>query len=75
MIIDCHGHYTTAPKTLQAFRERQIAALAAGTPPPGRVDLGITDDELRESVQPQLTFQRARGTEVSGWLTGGVVVS
>jgi len=21
MIIDCHGHYTTAPASLQAFRE------------------------------------------------------
>ncbi len=27
MIIDCHGHYTTAPKALQAFRDEQIAAL------------------------------------------------
>ena len=27
MIIDCHGHYTTAPKGLQAFRDAQIAEL------------------------------------------------
>ena len=27
MIIDCHGHYTTAPGELQAFRDAQIAAL------------------------------------------------
>ena len=27
MVIDCHGHYTTAPKQLQAFRDEQIAAL------------------------------------------------
>src|SRR2546428_2472221 len=27
MIIDCHGHYTTAPKELQAYRDSQIAAL------------------------------------------------
>ena len=27
MIIDCHGHYTTAPAPLQAFRDAQIAAL------------------------------------------------
>ena len=31
MIIDCHGHYTTAPAQLQAYRERQIAALADPT--------------------------------------------
>ena len=27
MIIDCHGHYTTAPSALQEFRDAQIAAL------------------------------------------------
>ena len=27
MIIDCHGHYTTAPKELQAYRDAQIAGL------------------------------------------------
>src|SRR6187549_151406 len=27
MIIDCHGHFTTAPKELQAFRDRQIEGL------------------------------------------------
>ena len=25
MIIDCHGHYTTAPRTLEEWRQRQIA--------------------------------------------------
>ena len=28
MIIDCHGHYTTAPKQLNEFRETQTASLA-----------------------------------------------
>ena len=27
MIIDIHGHYTTAPKALEAWRNRQIAGL------------------------------------------------
>jgi mono/diheme cytochrome c family protein len=27
MIIDCHGHYTTAPKALQVYRDAQIAAV------------------------------------------------
>ena len=27
MIIDIHGHYTTAPKALEAWRNRQIAAI------------------------------------------------
>ena len=65
MIIDCHGHYTTAPKQLQAFRDEQIAELKA--PPPARTKrlLAISDDELRASVQPQLKFQRDRGTDLT----------
>jgi 4-oxalmesaconate hydratase len=27
MIIDCHGHYTTAPQQLEDYRNRQIAEL------------------------------------------------
>jgi len=27
MIIDCHGHYTTAPKALEAWRNQQIAGI------------------------------------------------
>jgi 4-oxalmesaconate hydratase len=30
MIVDCHGHYTTAPPALQAYRDAQIANLQAG---------------------------------------------
>ena len=33
MIIDCHGHYTTAPKQLQAYRDAQIAALKTSARP------------------------------------------
>ena len=27
MIIDCHGHYTTAPKALENWRNQQIAGI------------------------------------------------
>ena len=27
LIIDCHGHYTTAPKALEEWRNRQIAGI------------------------------------------------
>ena len=27
MIIDCHGHYTTAPAAHQKFRDAQLAGL------------------------------------------------
>src|SRR6187455_3265547 len=64
MVIDCHGHYTTAPKELQVFRDAQIAGLKdASIPAPGLVT--VSDDQLRESVQPQLKFQNDRGTDVT----------
>ena len=43
MIIDCHGHFTTAPKELQAFRDEQIAGLKTGKHAAKRA-LSITDD-------------------------------
>src|SRR6187551_3521220 len=64
MVIDCHGHYTTAPKELQAFRDMQIAALKDASAPAATL-ADITDDQLRESVQPQLKFQTDRGTDVT----------
>jgi len=65
MVIDCHGHYTTAPKQLQAFRDEQIAALKSPAGAPPKVLASITDDQLRESVQPQLKFQTDRGTDLT----------
>jgi len=59
MVIDCHGHYTTVSKEAQAFRDAQVAARADARPPV------ISDDQIRESVQPQLAFQAARGTDVT----------
>src|SRR6185369_6722036 len=65
MIIDCHGHYTTAPAQLQDYRDEQIAALKNTGASRSKGVLNISDDELRESVQPQLNFQRDRGTDVT----------
>jgi 4-oxalmesaconate hydratase len=66
MIIDCHGHYTTAPKQLTAFRDQQIAGLKDRALRPKSLDLGITDDEIRASLEgAQLKFQRERGTDVT----------
>jgi len=42
MIIDIHGHYTTEPQALHAFRDKQLASLAEPGRKPGE-DLGITD--------------------------------
>jgi 4-oxalmesaconate hydratase len=66
MIIDCHGHYTTAPGELQGFRDAQIEAFkqagnASSVPAPR-----ISDDQLRESLEKaQLKLQRERGTDLT----------
>jgi 4-oxalmesaconate hydratase len=66
MIIDCHGHYTTAPKQLTAFRDQQIAGLKDKSQRPTSTNLGITDDEIRESLEgAQLKLQRERGTDLT----------
>ena len=66
MIIDCHGHYTTAPRQLQAYRDAQIAGLKTPSEPRSKGTLNVTDDEIRESLEgAQLKFQRERGTDVT----------
>ena len=65
MIIDCHGHYTTAPEPLNAWRKHQSESLKQGVDDPkGRIT--ISDDQIRESLEgAQLKLQRARGTDVT----------
>ena len=67
MIIDCHGHYTTAPDALGAYREHQKAELAED-PLHRHVKGGlhVTDDQIRESLEgAQLRLQRERGTDLT----------
>ncbi len=61
MIIDCHGHFTTAPKALHEWRKQQLASSGVlGTP------LAVSDDQLREALEgKQLHEQRARGLDVT----------
>ena len=51
IIIDCHGHYTTAPKPLEAWRNRQIAGIKDPALAPKVAELKISDDELRELIE------------------------
>ena len=63
MIIDIHGHYTTAPKALEVWRNRQIAGIANPAQMPKASELSISDDELRESIESnQLRLMRGRNT-------------
>src|SRR5260370_23461039 len=66
MIIDCHGHYTTAPGALQKFRDAQIAGLKEGVDLPLDAQVPISDDQISESLEnAQLKLQRARGTDLT----------
>src|SRR3569623_726666 len=66
MIIDIHGHYTTAPKALETWRNRQIAALGNPTDAPSPAELQISDDELREAIETnQLRLMRERGLDLT----------
>src|ERR1700678_879568 len=65
LIIDCHGHYTTAPAALQKYRDAQIAHFKApGSAAPAMPGMG--DDEIRESIENnQLKLQRERGADIT----------
>ncbi len=67
MIIDCHGHYTTTPPGVGAWRDAQKAAVAADPDHVGdKGVMAVTDDEIRESLEgAQLALQRARGTDLT----------
>ena len=64
MIIDVHGHFTQVPVELDAYRGRLIMQLSR---PRGRGDAGISDDNLREHLQPHVTETRARGIDKIIW--------
>ena len=66
MIIDIHGHYTTAPKALEQWRNRQIQGIQDPAQMPRASELRISDDELRESIESnQLRLMRERGLDVT----------
>jgi 4-oxalmesaconate hydratase len=65
-VIDCHGHYTTSPPQLAAFRRRQEEARHDWSKQPAKGSLGVTDDEIRASVEgAQIRLQRERGTDLT----------
>jgi len=66
LIIDCHGHYTTAPQALENWRKRQIAGLKDPSAAPRVSDLRIRDDEIRASIEMnQLRLMRERGCDLT----------
>ncbi len=65
LIIDCHGHYTTAPAAHQTFRDTQVAQFEKGLSDPLQRP-NVSDDEIRETIETnQLKLQRARGADLT----------
>ena len=63
MIIVCHGHCTTAPKALQAYRDALIAGLKDPSWRPTRAARAIGDDQIWASIEgAQLKLQRGAHT-------------
>src|SRR5690606_34846061 len=66
MIIDIHGHYTTAPKALEDWRNRQVAGLKDPSVAPKAAELKISDDDIRESIEKnQLAKMKERGSDLT----------
>ncbi len=64
MIIDCHGHYTTAPAAHDAWRQAQVAAFTSGEAAPPYA--AFSDDEIRETLEAnQLRLLRERGADMT----------
>lgn len=65
MIIDCHGHYTTAPAPHNEWREAQKAAFGTGE----NIDPAypiMSDDQIRETIEAnQLRLLRERGADMT----------
>jgi 4-oxalmesaconate hydratase len=64
LVIDCHGHYTTAPQIHTDWREAQISAFKAGIPAPPYPD--ISDAEIIKTIEDnQLRLIKQRGADIT----------
>jgi len=65
LIIDCHGHYTTAPGPHQDFRQAQLDRIENPSLEPPE-PASISDDQIRETIeQNQLKLLRERGADLT----------
>jgi 4-oxalmesaconate hydratase len=66
VIIDCHGHFTTAPPALGEWRTRQIRAFEETGARVRPEELRIADDEIAAAIENgQLKLQLERGTDLA----------
>lgn len=65
LVIDCHGHFTTAPAELKQWRDRQIKAFEDDGSRVSPDELKISDDEIVDAISNgQLKLQDERGIDV-----------
>ena len=66
MIIDCHGHYTTAPHTPWDWREKQKSLLDDPVALAALEGPDIYDAAIAETIESsQLKLQRERGADLT----------
>ncbi len=66
MIIDIHGHYTTAPAQLGVWRDLQIAFTEGRGEAPDPAALRISDADIRDTIEAnQLSLMNDRGTDIT----------
>ncbi|AWM80264.1 4-oxalomesaconate hydratase [Gammaproteobacteria bacterium ESL0073] len=66
LVIDCHGHYTTAPEAWSKWREEQIQSIKTGSTAPKVSDLKISDEDIRQTIEEnQLRLMNERGSDIT----------
>ena len=63
MIIDIHGHYTTYPPGVEAYRGAQIAQMSA----PSKGKMNVTDDEIHAELERSMEEYRRDPAAASNW--------
>jgi 4-oxalmesaconate hydratase len=66
MIIDCHGHFTTIPKSLRDWRAQQTDAVKDPSRTPPLSGAYVSDDQIRDAIENgQLKLQKERGSDLT----------
>jgi 4-oxalmesaconate hydratase len=66
MIIDCHGHFTTIPKSLRDWRAQQTDAVKDPSKTPALSGANVSDDQIRDAIENgQLKLQKERGSDLT----------
>ncbi len=66
MIIDCHGHFTTVPKSFRDWRAKQVEFADDPLNGPRKEDAILSDEQIRKVIEEgQLKLQQERGYDLT----------